>query len=410
MSGITCADNGGSSNPFLLTTNTTLNIHDCSFLGTKNVTACDQDCLILGGATTTIGGVATNAFQGYGTVIRNNYFGHIRRAVLGQVFANGIVIRDNTVWATCGSNLAGGAALEFDGDTTQVDSGNVLSGNLVEMTGYPYGIKLTDSLHNSVVGNNFYDGSTPTLAYIRFEASATLNVIIAGFGSDAFPTLSDAATGSNANTLITSHQSQQSIFGQPVRFAAAAGTTFAGPGVFSGAGGAVTLQPAAAQSDSTVMMLAKRSAAEGTNAGSNIWSLQQNGTVTIDPTATGGGNVTGPFAKFTGGGRTWSGVGTAAGQTTGGNMVWDSGTGGSHNDIKGFDVRVYAQDGTTRILTLGNAVSGVDLAAGKVYKVNAVQVVGAQGAAVADATDAASAITQLNALLARVRAHGLIAP
>ena len=33
----------------------------------------------------------------------------------------------------------------------------------------------------------------------------------------------------------------------------------------------------------------------------------------------------------------------------------------------------------------------------------------AQGAVVADATDAASAITQLNLLLARVRAHGLIA-
>lgn len=37
------------------------------------------------------------------------------------------------------------------------------------------------------------------------------------------------------------------------------------------------------------------------------------------------------------------------------------------------------------------------------------QLVGARGAAVADATDAASAITQLNALLARARAHGLIA-
>jgi hypothetical protein len=37
------------------------------------------------------------------------------------------------------------------------------------------------------------------------------------------------------------------------------------------------------------------------------------------------------------------------------------------------------------------------------------KVVGAQGAAVADATDAASAITQLNLLLARCRAHGLIA-
>lgn len=42
-------------------------------------------------------------------------------------------------------------------------------------------------------------------------------------------------------------------------------------------------------------------------------------------------------------------------------------------------------------------------------KVNAVKVLGAQGAAVADATDAGSAITQLNALLARARAHGLIA-
>lgn len=43
------------------------------------------------------------------------------------------------------------------------------------------------------------------------------------------------------------------------------------------------------------------------------------------------------------------------------------------------------------------------------YRVDGVKVVGNQGAAVADATDAASAITQLNALLARCRAHGLIA-
>jgi hypothetical protein len=42
------------------------------------------------------------------------------------------------------------------------------------------------------------------------------------------------------------------------------------------------------------------------------------------------------------------------------------------------------------------------------YK-DGIKVVGAQGAAVADATDAASAITQLNAWLARARAHGLVA-
>lgn len=43
------------------------------------------------------------------------------------------------------------------------------------------------------------------------------------------------------------------------------------------------------------------------------------------------------------------------------------------------------------------------------FKVAGTAVVGARGAAVANATDAASAITQLNALLARCRAHGLIA-
>lgn len=89
-----------------------------------------------------------------------------------------------------------------------------------------------------------------------------------------------------------------------------------------------------------------------------------------------------------------------------------------------------AEDGTLRLLTkrggtLANrltisagaqigAPTGGDKGAGTLnldndlYK-DGVKVVGAQGATVADATDAATAITQLNALLARIRAHGLIA-
>lgn len=51
----------------------------------------------------------------------------------------------------------------------------------------------------------------------------------------------------------------------------------------------------------------------------------------------------------------------------------------------------------------------VDIATGKVFRVNGVQVVGPPGAAVANATDAASVIARLNDLLARLRAHGLIA-
>jgi hypothetical protein len=51
----------------------------------------------------------------------------------------------------------------------------------------------------------------------------------------------------------------------------------------------------------------------------------------------------------------------------------------------------------------------INVASGKVYKVNATQVLGAQGAAVADATGAGDVVAQLNALLARCRAHGIIA-
>ena len=53
---------------------------------------------------------------------------------------------------------------------------------------------------------------------------------------------------------------------------------------------------------------------------------------------------------------------------------------------------------------------GINLETGKVYKVAGTQVVGAQGAAVAaDATDLATALTLVNQLKARLRAHGLIA-
>jgi len=58
--------------------------------------------------------------------------------------------------------------------------------------------------------------------------------------------------------------------------------------------------------------------------------------------------------------------------------------------------------------TFIGALSATSLTA-TAFKSGTTQVVGAQGAAVADATDAATAITQLNALLARCRAHGLIA-
>lgn len=82
-----------------------------------------------------------------------------------------------------------------------------------------------------------------------------------------------------------------------------------------------------------------------------------------------------------------------------------------HCATKGETVNDYLIGGlsgdspTLKFSVRGNG----DVLLSGVLKVEDTQVVGPQGAAVPDATDAASVITQLNALLARLRAHGLIA-
>jgi len=55
------------------------------------------------------------------------------------------------------------------------------------------------------------------------------------------------------------------------------------------------------------------------------------------------------------------------------------------------------------------ATGDLELSTGKALIVNSIQVVSDQEAAVADATGAGDVVAQLNALLARLRSHGLIA-
>lgn len=86
---------------------------------------------------------------------------------------------------------------------------------------------------------------------------------------------------------------------------------------------------------------------------------------------------------------------------------------GTIADAYGLYIDTIAVGTTNYSLYTGTALShfggDVNVASGKVYKVNGTQVVGAQGAAVADATGAGDVVAQLNSLLARVRTHGLIA-
>jgi len=202
---VTLEDTGGDSVPFVATTNTTLHIHNCSFQGSKTGTAADQDAIVLG--------TATEDFQGYGTVIRDNFFDYVRRAVYLLRGSNAVYVERNTIWLHAGSNLAGGAAIELDGTGDQA-AGNSISGNLFEMAGYVYGIKLTDSSANQMTGNSFWDAGAQTLGVFDLDSNSGYNIYSCTLTSGI---ACEAGTPPASNTLLaTASSATGNKFGKAV--------------------------------------------------------------------------------------------------------------------------------------------------------------------------------------------------
>lgn len=330
------------STPIIYTTNTTLLIRRCAFVGAKAGAACDQDAIVLGGPNQIEGGSGwADGFQGYGTVISENFFSGIRRIVVGQAFANAVVVRDNTSWTTCGNPT--GAAIEWNGRPTtgtQESAGCVIEGNLIELPNYKYGIALKHAASFTVGANNFYDAEAGTDAAVHLDSTCTGNVIREGYTAPGLAPLIDEGTN---NWHSASSQGVYSTQG-PTRFDDIDYPTIVNKMRVTGLGGFL-VQPTAAQSDSTEIARFMRSETEATNPGAGIWALLQTGAVVIDPTASGGGNVSGPFSTWSGGGRSWSAVGTGAGQDTGSNLTIDSGPGGSYLNLRNYGVRVYDHTG-----------------------------------------------------------------
>lgn len=212
---LTLMDGDSDSAAFVFTTNTVLHIHDCSFYGTAPASAgvsAANDAIVLGGTSTTLDGTANSPFQGYGTVISNNFFDKIKRAVVGQTYANGIQIVNNTIWKNSG--YATGGAIEFTGVSNGVDTGNYIAGNLIEISYYKYGIRQVDYCENWIlVGNNFFDSAGNSTAAIRFETvNCQFNTVILGWNDAALTSVSDVAGNS---TVISSQQNVLSMWPQP---------------------------------------------------------------------------------------------------------------------------------------------------------------------------------------------------
>ena len=229
ISGVTFADLQAtpSATPIIQTTNTTLKIHHCGFYTNQTGTSCQVDAIVLGGTSGTVDDTDDSPFQGYGTVIEANSCNGIRRLVYGRTWCNGVVVQNNSLMHRCGTNLAGGAAVEFIGAASNASVGNVVTGNLIEMTGYPYAVRLGNGVGGvnncTVAFNNLFDpGGGVTQAAVYLDSDATYNTVIAGYGGDAFPSGYIAGGGVGYTTLITSMQMVKSAFPQGVAAASLA--------------------------------------------------------------------------------------------------------------------------------------------------------------------------------------------
>lgn len=199
---------GGSSNdvPFIHATSTSLTLKNNTFIGQGGTT--NQDAIVLGGTTNAIQSGINGGFQGYGSVIRENHFTRLNRGVYLRTWANNIIITDNSWQANQTNATPASCAIEIDGTVSASDSGigNVITGNLIEMDTYKYGIVLRGASYNYFAGNSLWDSGTSTncASFYLITNSSLGNSIVSGYYSTAYKRLitgEDAAAG-QATTVV----------------------------------------------------------------------------------------------------------------------------------------------------------------------------------------------------------------
>ena len=344
IEGITFTSTVTSSNPFILATNTTIHPHNCAFVGnaTKSLTTCDQDAIVLGGTTLNNDGTDDSPFQGYGTVIERNYFDRIRRGVYGRRWVNGIVVRDNTWWNTCGTDVGAGGAIEFIGEAVAYCTGNSCVGNLIEAGGYAYPVKL-EYAEMCYFANAFFDEGGGVTAEYYFGPHALYNLVIDVARTDTVPLIAEITTAIGKNTVLTAHQTQASVFAQPVTLG---NVTTAKDELWCGL--TLDVQPTVPPPvDGSLVFRIRRSAAESVNPGTYACWIANSGEMLLGGNNAGNITFSGqdgtPFSAFAGRGRQWNAAGS------GGDMQIHTGTGGSYLTLFAYALKLKDHNGANEV-------------------------------------------------------------
>lgn len=191
--------NSGTDNQYFIYGESTIwDIQGNSFWGGSNRNGGVQ----LGGDNTATG------YQGYGTIISNNFLQRIHVALDLRTWANGVVSNNNTLSTGCG----GEAAIVFNPASGQAVVGVNISGWVIEMSNYSYGVKgSADTVGNYFAGNGFYDpGDVNKIAY-NMNGGAYNTIVESKSSADDLVMVD--STGMKYNTVIRNNQDQASSLG-----------------------------------------------------------------------------------------------------------------------------------------------------------------------------------------------------
>lgn len=207
ISGVNFVDGGTDCAAFIFDSNTTLYLHNNVFQGTATGASACNDAVILGGTDPSTRSGSNASFQGYGTVVRENTFNKIRRAVLAQNWANAIVIRDNAITSNSGNPT--GAAIQFSSKfVSGFDNGlsdEQVVGNIIESNNYEYGIILGTSgaggysvSASYIAGNGCYDHGGVFSACVFIQGVTPTS----GGGNVVFGGATDVSADATYNTIV----------------------------------------------------------------------------------------------------------------------------------------------------------------------------------------------------------------
>lgn len=330
----------GCALPFIHTTFTTVKAERVSAWTNRGSAAPLEDFIVFGGAIgheTHPGTDLTSGdvgFQGYGSFVNVcHMLGGVRRFAWLRTYANAIVLTNNVVWNTNGNSLPDGAAIEIDGGVDSYACGNVITGNLIELTHYAYGIKTTKAAQNNFAFNGGYDAMTMTQAMIRLGPDSIQNVVVSSIGPTTLGVYLSDASPALGNVHISGQGGSE-----PTRFPSlrvdngAIADRLVVNGVPSSSN--LLVQPSASKSLYASWLQLKTAVADG-----DVTAFEVLGNGRVNVCGIGAGNIVNSLpsgASWTNNGRKWGFTGLP-----GSNMEINSGTGGSYLDLRNYGVRTY---------------------------------------------------------------------